>query len=55
MEESTRRALVKRFAAIAAAGYVAPKVVRIDTASATHTGGGGCLPPPGGSDGGSDD
>lgn len=59
MEESTRRALVKRLAAIAVAGYVAPKVTTIKSARAVHSPGHGsgpgpvcCIPPCG--DGGSD-
>ncbi len=39
MKEGTRRELVKRLAVIAAAAggvYVAPKVLRIDTAAACH-------------------
>lgn len=50
MEESTRRALVKRLCAIAVAGYVAPKVTTIKPARAHHkdwhTGGPPCCVPP---------
>ena len=50
MKENTRRELLKRLpviAAVSATGYVAPKMLRIDTAAAchnkNHTGsGGGC-------------
>jgi len=34
MEDTTRRALVRKLAAFAAAGYIAPKVTRIDAARA---------------------
>ncbi len=48
MQENTRRKLIKRLALIAAAGYVAPQVLRIDTALAHHKAGhaGGCSVPP---------
>ena len=36
MKKDTRRELLKRLTVIAAAGYVAPKVLRIDTAAACH-------------------
>ncbi len=45
MEESTRRALVKRLAALAVAGYVAPKVTTIKPARADHKEGHGGGPP----------
>ncbi len=44
MKKDTRRELLKRLTVIAAAGYVAPKVLRIDTASAQ--GGPSCSNPP---------
>ncbi len=50
MNEETRRELLKRLAAIAATGYLAPEVIRIDSALATHkpghNGGPGCSMPP---------
>jgi len=46
MEDTTRRAMIKRLAVIAAAGYVAPKVTRIDQAQAhKNKHGGGSGPP----------
>ncbi len=42
MKENTRRELLKRLtlvAAVSATGYVAPKVLRIDTALAHHKSG----------------
>lgn len=50
MNEETRRELLKRLAAIAATGHLAPEVIRIDSALATHKprhkGGPGCSMPP---------
>lgn len=50
MNEETRRELLKRLAAIAATGYLAPEVIRIDSALATHkpghNDGPGCSMPP---------
>ena len=45
MATKTRRDLIKTLAGLAAIGYLAPKVVRIETAQALHKKGGpGALP-----------
>ena len=57
MEDTTRRTMIKRLAVIAAAGYVAPKVTRIDQAEAhkkKHGGGSGPPASPFGGGGGED-
>ncbi|MEE8275324.1 MAG: hypothetical protein V3R88_11710 [Alphaproteobacteria bacterium] len=45
MKEETRRELLKRLATIAATGYLAPEVIRIDSALASHKPGHGAGPP----------
>lgn len=49
MQENTRRKLLKRLALIGAAGYLAPKALRINMANAGHKPShnpGGCSSPP---------
>ena len=47
MNQTTRRTMLKRLAAIAAGSYVAPKVLSIGAASAAHAPGhAGALPCP---------
>lgn len=47
MNQTTRRTMLKRLAAVAAGGYVAPKVLSIGAASAGHAPGHiGGLPSP---------